>query len=470
MLTLKNYIDKLLAGSYFLLLILFLFVTHFLLTFFFETSSYNVSRIIVNLSLYTIILYYLIFKHNLLQNIFYSNKWLVIFTIPILEAFFSQYINSSFEQHQQIFISTTYFFTILVVLIIYEQNKYLSMLRFLYLIILLNIIIFSFILSHYLFINSFNLSMSIWLFFENVRFLNHLQTLFIPLLLFGTSLSKLKSIRILSVFFLIVNFLFLYYTGARGSFISIVSASLFIYFTASSFRPNINKLFFIAIASFIIYFIFILIFSFEVNGSEKHLLSVASTGRLDIYNKIIPYIFNFDHLIYAIGFSSQDIAIYGFMHPHNLYLYIFLGFGTVGLVLVLLLTFYYIILLLKQYLSSQNTQKIYLIFTLIAVWVHSLVSGLYISPLTSLLLIYLFALISSKYFKHEKKDHHSIKKYGIVISGFLIVLVCLNIASMFNTIEDLKRYSFTKEEILDKNFYKQYRPGIMLFNNKAIDG
>jgi hypothetical protein len=264
---------------------------------------------------------------------------------------------------------------------------------------------------------------------------------------------------------LVINFLLLLETGARGSSYAILFAYIFLLFTnikSKRLQQHIGMMLFIYIFSFCFYNINSFLLNDNINSSRvEHLLSVVSSGRMDIYKVILPYLFDYQQVFSALGFSPVDLNGYQYLHPHNLILYMFLGLGSFGLVIFLGVSTYLLKLLLQEYFQSKNIIKKYLFIILLAMVVHSMVSGVYLTPLTALLILYLLFILSNYYLKKEKKSRFiSHNLYRIELICIITFIVSINYLSYAN-------YSLKEKYIFQKEYKgnRLYIPGIMRYSN-----
>lgn len=440
-----------------------------LLVSFFIGDSYNYTRILINtlLSVFTFIV--IIKYQKVVLDTIINNKFIFIFLlIPIIQLFYSQYIDGKEEVYQQVLISTTYLISAFLVLFSINFSKKISLKKFLNTIVLINILIFTFIFIYFfLFFEYINLMDTIKRFFTNIRFLNHLQTLFIPLLLFYLSLIKSNQMKILISILLIINFNLLFYTGARGNLYAIAIASIFIYFISNKqIKKDIIFLLFISVISFLFYQIFSFIGENE-KSHISHLSDFSSEGRLYIYTTISTYLFDIKYTMQAIGFASEDIAYIDWLHPHNILLYIFLGFGSISLLIFIAFLINYLLKIYIKIISNKSKIKIYLFFIFISLFLHSMVSGLYIVPLSLLLISYFLIIFNSYFFKIKKSSNkysNKLIKNSILLGAFIISLI--NIIYTKNCYDLYIKYNFTKEEKENKELTKRRVPGILLFDSK----
>jgi O-antigen ligase len=395
------------------------------------------------------------------ENLFF-NYLFILFTYGFFQSYFSIYINTSFEINQQQLISLT-FLLYIIYYKLHKSEKY-SMENFLNLVLLISYIIFTAIIidyaTNYLTMDTYTVKMSILKYFKNVRVLNHIQTIIIPSTVVYLLINKTTTKRFLIVNVLIINFILLLYTGARGTLYSIEVVFIFIFFT--NFRNKTSRD--IILRTHMYFVIAIIIYvamqSTFGDGHSAHLSDISSDGRMFIYKTILPTIINQNYFINAIGFSSQDLAITHYLHPHNIFLYTFLGTGTLGLITFIIFSIYIIYESLKQY-KNKNIKDKYLYMIFVAPLIHSLVSGIYITPLTSLLYIY-FLFIFLKKYTINVIEFQSNTKFNQIANIFIISVTILLSGLLI------------KENILQKNIYqynksekkKLYHPGIMLYSDK----
>lgn len=459
--------------SYLSNFIIFVIFIH-LISSFFIGDSYTFTRILSNSIFSVTILFFIVKYNNLVVETLVGNKLIFLFLLtPILFTYFSAYINTEAEFYQHISIGITYFLIIFLMIFLTKNLLFFSLKRFLNTFLLINIMIFSFIFIYYLlFMEHISLLFTIKRFFSNIRFLNHLQTLLIPLLLCYYSFIKCKKSKLFIILLLVINFNLLFFTGARGSLYSIGISSFLILLVSNK---NIKKDLFIfsIIIIFSILFYQVISGMFDYNSSHiEHLNSFSSRGRLEIYNTLLPYLIKVEHIFQPVGFASQDIAVYGFLHPHNILLFIFLGGGTFFLLIFLIILLNYLKNIWTTFSQRRNKIKTYFLFTFISLFIHSFVSGLYIAPLTLILVLYFFIsfnkyCVSYKLFKQNSHFYIILKSFSICI---LLVLVLLNFLYLKKTQELYLKYKFTDEEIKDKyNNIRHRLPGIIIFDAKIID-
>jgi len=385
--------------------------------------------------------------------------YLLFFIYTGLQTYFSIFINTEFEIYQQLYISAS--FLLFISFFLYLREEEYSLSSYLYFILIISSIYSIFILFRFI---EAELSFhdSIVYYFKNIRFLNHLQTLIIPSLGLALLVSKTELQRIILNISLIVNFMLLFETGARGTFYALILSYLYLYLrdkNSKHIRSNLLQILFLFISSLILYIL--VYYLFGDNNRFNHLLNLSSSGRVEIYKTLLPLIFDKEYFFSAIGFTSQDIALYGFLHPHNLFIYIFLGAGSLGLLLFIIMIFKTFFNMYNECRTSSSFVKHYIFTILLALFIHSQVSGIYITPLTSIVILYFFFILYKYYKKDNFKETTSINQR--TISVYLIGLITL---VLFLTYQNyMLNKSFVSSE-LNKGQY--YVPGIMLYDVKIF--
>lgn len=440
----------------------------------FVASSYTLSRVLISICISITIV---IISLNKPSSFTYIVKKYFLFylfcLLLIYQSFNSLYINTNFEIQQQLYISLTILLYITVILYTIIQYNSIKIKTFTRVIILSSLLIFISIFTVYALNNDYTLIKSIETLFDNRRFLNHLQTLFIPIIFYSMLISKSYKINFLLCLLIILNFYFIFLTGARGTLYSLLTSSLLIFFSSNR-NIKIKLLYFYAliVISFIVYQIGLYLDN-DFTEHSSHFKDIASIGRVYIFNTIIPYILDFKYFFNAIGFATTDIAVVGFLHPHNLFLYIFLGSGTLGLIIFIYLIFKVFFKIYTTYVSkSSSLYTKFITLTFISVFIHSLVSGVYITPLMSIYLLYFYIIIfSSSSSDINKLEEVSTTAYGTnfnysIVKSFISGLVFIFIALWYVylvkvNLDFVIEYNSTK--------YTKNIPGVFLFNENVYN-
>lgn len=363
-------------------------------------DSYSIDRISITIYLIFSIIIAAIFNTSLFKrfNILFS----VLFFIGLYafcQSFFSPYIDTNFEKLQQHFVALSFMLYILYYFV-HKETPY-SLKNFLDLALTLTYIIFATLLIDYA-INSstnsdYSFTTSILKYFKNIRVLNHLQTIIIPTLVLYMHIEKRPLLNKVIAAAIAINTIAVIYTGARGTAYAVETTLLLLLvsnFKNIQVRNNIFKthLLFITAALF-----YVAVSSSITNANSLHITDISSNGRMHIYTTTLPYLIDKSYILNAIGFSSQDLAVTHFLHPHNILLYIFLGTGTLGLLVFVVYLAIVAKKMLTYYFKSDEVTDRYLLGVFAAAFIHSLVSGLYVTPLTAMLFIYFLLVFTKRY-------------------------------------------------------------------------
>ncbi len=438
----------------------------------FVSSSYTLSRILTSLCLSIAIVIISLNKPFILTFIIKKYFLFYIFCLLLIyQSFNSLYINSSFEIQQQLYISLTILLYMTVILYTINQYHSIKIKTFIRMIILSSIFIYISIFTIYTLNSDYTLVKSIETLFDNRRFFNHLQTLFIPIIFYSMLISKSYKIRILLCLLIILNFYFIFLTGARGTLYSLLISSLIIFFSSNkSIKIKLLYFYYFIVISFIVYQVGLYI-NDDFTEHSSHFNDIASSGRLYIFTTIIPNIFDFKYFFNAIGFATTDVAVVGFLHPHNLFLYIFLGSGTLGLIIFLYLISKVFFKIYITYIStSSSLYTKFITLTFISVFIHSLVSGVYITPLMSIYLLYFFiVMFRSSSVKINKLDDVSTNAYGTNLNYSTIKSFISGLVFIFIALWYVYLVKVNLDFVIEYNgtMYSKNIPGIFLFNENV---
>lgn len=450
----KNLLLK--SKDHLFILVLIVFSVHMIVATF-SHISYITSRltIVMLLSLYIITSLYSTSKQIYLYK--YSLYGFLFLFVFFLQALLSPYIiNTTFTFSYQLAMSMYIFLFFLVILIEYDFHEYRKnhlILRLLNIILLLNIIIGSIFFLY--FINgNFDINI-INKYFANIRFFNHITTIGLPILFLGYFVVKKIRLKVLYGVLIIQNIYFLLYTGARGSSIALFCSYIIILILSKNrFR---KRILYIPILFTFTSLILFYISSFNGTASHMtHLLSMSSAGRKEIYEHILPYLFDYKYIFYALGFFSEPIIECGnVLHPHNLLLFIFLGGGSFVLLIfvyVLVKMFLYIIPLINK---EKKISPYFLYWSFISFFIHSMVSGLYIVPLTNILFLILLIAILKYFFQVKHKPIFIINKHIIVV---VVMICCFYIISLLGELNK----PILANNSNQKKMSRIYSPGFFL--------
>ena len=316
---------------------------HFFISFLIDYTNitYTATRVIIVASL---ILYLVINTFFYKYEIKFSKKTLPLLALLIfflMQGLFSPYIKEfSFTLEQQYVFSLyliLFLFIALMELNISEYTKGYMIKRLIILVLIINLLTVLFFAPSLL-EGSFSLDI-IKKYFSNIRFYNQVTTISLPILYLGFYLSKNISSKFMYSFLITFNTYFLLYTGGRGSIIALVASLALIYFIFSFKGKGKGKLVYILLFTILSLGIFYILNNENNLSHSNHLISMGSSGRAEIYYMLISYIFEVKYFLFGLGFFSTAVLDYNLLHPHNLFLFVFLGGGTISLLFFLFILF-----------------------------------------------------------------------------------------------------------------------------------
>lgn len=249
----------------------------YLITSMFYGSNYNFQRVVFVICISSVVIYYSLYHSSQVMHTLNEFKYFfLVLLIPFIQSIVSPHINQSFEIYSHLTISIMYFLYFFAIVLLSQNMQKISLEKFLLTILIINAILFGFLLFIFVFFHfSFALNKIIQWFFSNMRFLNHMQTLFIPLLALLLFSAKNDYYKFLAVVFLVINFNFIFYTGARGSLLGIILAIIVVSFLnrTKQFRQTVIKFTLIFIVSLSVYLLIE-----NLSGSSTHVDHLASTS------------------------------------------------------------------------------------------------------------------------------------------------------------------------------------------------
>lgn len=386
-------------------------------------TAYSFLRITEILIIDSFIIYIILSNKSKdsLVVIFKNKALFLLIMLMVFQSSYSRFTNLGFETVQQYLISTTYFLFAFSISFLIATNKKTSFKDFIVCIVRLYslTVIAIIILSAY---DNITLNNSVEVLFENRRFFNNIQTLMSPILFyfFFTSNSKINKLFYFTI--ITISILIIFSCGARGTLYSLAFASLIVFLTSNS---NVKQKIIFSFGLFLLLFLvqFFILDNIMQNTSSNNLYTIDSSGRFEIYSTMLRAIADAKYIFNAIGFSSTDIEVTGFLHPHNLFFYIFLGSGTLGLLLSFIVIINYFRIIYKKYRTTNHLYYKMLTVSFLSTFFHSLLSGVYITPYVA---IYIFLFFSYYGHIHRAENITSIR-YNTTQNNTLIKLLLLSI-------------------------------------------
>lgn len=191
--------------------------------------------------------------------------------------------------------------------------------------------------------------------------------------------------------------------------------------------------------------------------------------KLEIYKNLIPVVFDSDYFFWAIGFLSLDTALYGFASPHNLFLYIFLGFGSLGLLLAIFFLVKYIKVILRNYLEDRSIVKTYLLISFFALIIHSMVSGIYLAILSMIVVFYFLIFFNQNFFKAVSFDSN-FKNTTLYFYKYALISMAMIQMLLIYYLYIINFHELKIREINNNNIEKKtLDSGLFLYNNLFKD-
>ena len=229
--------------------------------------------------------------------------------------------------------------------------------------------------------------------FSNIRFVNHLQVLSTPLLVYLFMSSSKRIIRVAAFLVASIGIAILLFCSARAAtgclLIGFVLAQFLLRFDRAFIRATLSIL-----ASGVVIFAVVfkllpsLVFAVEVQEPK---INLNSSGRWDLWVEAVSLISE----NWLLGIGPQHYSLYSeyaFAHPHNLILQLALDYGVVvtGLLTVGLFWFGLRVYQMIGVPNKFGFEKA-CAWALIAIFGTSLFSGVWVAPMTQLMIVFLSA-------------------------------------------------------------------------------
>tara|TARA_R110001592_G_scaffold59905_4_gene182060 strand:+ start:10723 stop:11964 length:1242 start_codon:yes stop_codon:yes gene_type:complete len=275
--------------------------------------------------------------------------------------------------------------------------------------------------------------------FSNIRFLNHLQVLFFPFIFALSIQSDKHSIRNAATIVSVLTISILLFLSARAGLGSLCIAALIVFVVSKNYRIYVKRFFWVVFVGFTFYLICLKGFPIWWGGAEVApvRINLNSSGRWDLWMESFELLKN--NWLFGVGTLHYSfVSIYGFAHPHNLIIQIGLEYGVVVLgVFVLLATKLCFTLYKKLSITDSNTiiSCFPFIWSLITIAGVSMFSGVWVAPLTQLLMVIClsplisilmrgrFELVAESKQNKFKFEVLGVRALLLISAFFLIVLV-----------------------------------------------
>ncbi|MCC4832944.1 O-antigen ligase family protein [Shewanella sp. 10N.7] len=260
--------------------------------------------------------------------------------------------------------------------------------------------------------------------YDNIRFFNQLQVVVYPFLSLVVFIESLKKYKKIALLLASLHCLVLLQTEARGAILALVFSSILVGFYLCSKHKSQFGCFIIKSFSFgfILWGVLIALIPFLLFSDSDMALRTSSSGRLELWAYAIN---NIIERPWA-GFGPMSFAWAADRplpnaHLHNSILQLLYEYGIPICIMILGIFFMYLKHLLGQ-LAIPDEKLESITFSIVAVSVYSLFSGVLVMPFTQLLLSLVIALSLSN--KQNRKKHLIGVKGKIVI--ILVTIFCLS--------------------------------------------
>lgn len=298
--------------------------------------------------------------------------------------------------------------------------------------------------------------------FTNFRFLNHLHTWSVPIMIGGYLKFRevlIPGFRIMSLLILSMWWSLIFASGARGTSLGLLVSLIIVLILHKREALKYLKYFLLtATLGLAIYFL-----GFELfHDKGAHTIVRDSTsGRLDLWTAAIKYIvekpiFGLSPMLFSDINNPSQIS-----SPHNMYLLWAAEWGIPAILLLLYIGFK----LFKKWIDYTKTKvtafNISLTASVIAVLVHSNVSGIFITPLSQLLGCFIVSIMIGTYYKDQDEiilmPIGGFKLSQKVILGALLIINLATFSIFISHIPDLKeRRDHFKTEMNETRMYPRF--------------
>ncbi|MCL1038287.1 O-antigen ligase family protein [Shewanella submarina] len=231
--------------------------------------------------------------------------------------------------------------------------------------------------------------------FGNVRFLNQLQVMLLPILLLPHFDCRLKAYRRISTFTVGFYWVLLFQSEARGALLVLIAASWLIWLLAPTKVGDLLKkvLFRSLFLGLLIWLVFVIFLPWMFTEEFGFELRTSSSGRLATWWYLLQEIPNRLWLgAGPMGFVWAEGKPIPHAHAHNSVMQLLYEHGVLAGIVVLGSTGYWLKkVLLQQALLASD----YLIrFSLLSGLGYSLLSGVIVMPVSQMVLVLVIALVS----------------------------------------------------------------------------
>lgn len=270
--------------------------------------------------------------------------------------------------------------------------------------------------------------------FSNIRFLNHLQVLFFPFMLALSIEADHRLIRNSASVISILTISILLFLSARAGLGCLCIAAFIVFAFSRNYRVHAKQFFWIFLTGLVFYLIFLKGFPYWLGGELAPVhVNLTSSGRWDLWLESLELLN--DNWLFGVGALHYSlVSSYNFGHPHNLLLQIGLEYGVVVFGLLILFVSAFCIALYKK-LSTSNLDAINgcfpFIWSLITIAGVSMFSGVWMAPLTQLLVVICIAPLLSILIENDSEllsiDNSHKSRFGAIFVKIFLLTAALSL-------------------------------------------
>jgi len=233
---------------------------------------------------------------------------------------------------------------------------------------------------------------------SNRRFLNHLQVLTLPFLLVFSLRSQFRIQRRLCFCVAVLSISVLFFLSARAAIASLFISMLIIVFLLQD-RGLLIRCFLVAITGFLFFMLVFKGLPALIYKPPEVLFAVrlATSGRWDLWAESLLLIK--EHWLFGVGGMQYGYwSQLGFGHPHNLVLQIALEYGVPILLIVLFFVSRFSVRLARMLRKNElSSFQVGCFWAFVATLGVAMFSGVWVAPLTQLLLVMIVAPLIGPY-------------------------------------------------------------------------
>lgn len=242
--------------------------------------------------------------------------------------------------------------------------------------------------------------------FSNIRFLSHLQVLFFPFIFMLSTESDNRLIRYSALVISILTISILLFLSARAGLGCLCIAALILLRFSKKYRTYAKHFFGVLLTGLVFYLVCLKGFPAWWGGEVAPVrVNLTSSGRWDMWLESFELMKN--NWFFGVGALHYSlVSSYGFGHPHNLFLQVGLEYGLVILGLLILLAIKFCFVLYKKLFRSDSHTIIAcfpFLWSIIAITGVSMFSGVWMAPLTQILVVVCIAPLISVLIEDDSK-------------------------------------------------------------------